>query len=115
MFRLEEFAQMKRDNDILVRCHRIAKTPGHFAYLTHRNTKTDFPVLAVSAVKDRGRDPCGSIGARPMKAEAFWMPEIWKRRVSKETGSAGEDRQQYACIGEIPFASGRGVLITRVL
>ena len=64
---LEEFAQMKRDNDILVNV-RIAKTPGHFAYLTHRNTKTDFPVLAVSASKT-GEEIRVAVGARPMKAE----------------------------------------------
>ena len=45
---LAEFAKMKRDNDILV--HVIVKKhKGHYAYLSHRNTKTDFPVLAVAA------------------------------------------------------------------
>ena len=71
---LEEFAQMKRDNDILVNV-RIAKTPGHFAYLTHRNTKTDFPVLAVSASKT-GKEIRVAVGARPMKAELFGAGDL---------------------------------------
>ena len=71
---LEEFAQMKRDNDILVNV-RIAKTPGHFVYLTHRNTKTDFPVLAVSASKT-GEEIRVAVGARPMKAELFGAGDL---------------------------------------
>ena len=43
---LEEFAKMERDNDILVRVI-VKKTPGKGSYQSHRNTKTDFPVLAV--------------------------------------------------------------------
>ena len=45
---LEEFAKMERDNDILVRVI-VKKTPGKGSYQSHRNTKTDFPVLAVAA------------------------------------------------------------------
>ena len=39
---------MERDNDILVRVI-VKKTPGKGSYQSHRNTKTDFPVLAVAA------------------------------------------------------------------
>ena len=56
---LEEFAKMERDNDILVRVI-VKKTPGKGSYQSHRNTKTDFPVLAV--------------GARPMKAVCIHVP-----------------------------------------
>ena len=44
---MSEFVKMKRDNDILVRVI-VKKCPGHFAYLSHRNTRTDFPVLTVA-------------------------------------------------------------------
>ena len=70
---LEEFAAKERDNDILVRVI-VKKHAGNYAYLTHRNTKTDFPVLAIAAAADeRG----GRIvaGARPSKAIVISMDE----------------------------------------
>ena len=63
---LAEFAKMKRDNDILV--HVIVKKhKGHYAYLSHRNTKTDFPVLAVAASHVNG-EVKAAVGARPERA-----------------------------------------------
>lgn len=70
----EEFAAMKRDNDILVNI-RIAKTVGQYAYLTHRNTKTDFPVLAV-AVSKIGEELRVAVGARPAKAELLDVKDL---------------------------------------
>ncbi len=63
---LEQFSQMKPDNDILVRII-VKKTPGQFVYDSMRNTRTDFPVIAcgVSCVNEEYRF---SIGARPGKA-----------------------------------------------
>ncbi len=60
---LEEFAKMERDNDILVRVI-VKKTPGKGSYQSHRNTKTDFPVLAVAAdrygdIAGQGAEQCG--------------------------------------------------------
>lgn len=49
---LAEFASRKRDNDILVRII-VKKTKGHYAYQSYRNTKTDFPVLAVAGTSRR--------------------------------------------------------------
>lgn len=70
---LEEFAEKERDNDILI--HVIVKKhAGNYAYLTHRNTKTDFPVLAIAAATDE----CGGrivAGARPSKAIRISMDE----------------------------------------
>lgn len=63
---LSEFAGMKRDNDILVHVI-IKKTEGQYAYLSHRNTKTDFPVLAVAAAKIQGQVRA-AVGARPGRA-----------------------------------------------
>ena len=69
---LEEFAKMERDNDILVRVI-VKKTPGKGSYQSHRNTKTDFPVLAVAA--DRYGDELKvTVGARPMKAVCIHVP-----------------------------------------
>ena len=63
---LEEFAKMERDNDILVRVI-VKKTPGKGSYQSHRNTKTDFPVLtcAASLIGEEARTV---IGARPGRA-----------------------------------------------
>ena len=60
---LEDFSNMPRDNDILVRLH-IQKTPAKFSYEAMRAQRTDFPVLAVAA-STLGKV---AIGARPMKA-----------------------------------------------
>ena len=60
---LEEFAAMKRDNDILVRII-IKKAPAKFSYEAMRAQRTDFPALTVAA------STLGKlvVGARPMKA-----------------------------------------------
>lgn len=63
---LEQFAQMKKDNDILVRLI-VKKTPCKVVYAAMRNQRTDFPVIAcaVSCVEGEYR---ASIGARPAQA-----------------------------------------------
>ena len=45
MVSLKEFIDMPYDNDILVALH-VAKKPIRIAYLSQRNTATDFPVVA---------------------------------------------------------------------
>ena len=64
---LAEFASGKRDNDILVRVI-VKKTKGHYAYQSYRNTKTDFPVLAV-AMAQAEVGVKAAVGARPQRAE----------------------------------------------
>ena len=64
---LAEFAFRKRDNDILVRVI-VKKTKGHYAYQSYRNTKTDFPVLAV-AMAQAEDGVKAAVGARPQRAE----------------------------------------------
>lgn len=63
---IAEFAKMTSDNDILVRL-RVKKENARFVYKSVRNSKTDFPVLALALA-----DTCGKIrvavGARPAKA-----------------------------------------------
>ena len=50
---LEQFAQMKKDNDILVRLI-VKKTPGKVVYTAMRNQRTDFPVIACAVSKLNG-------------------------------------------------------------
>ena len=63
---LEQFASMKKDNDILVRLI-VKKTPGKVVYTAMRNQRTDFPVLT-SALSNICGDTKAVIGARPAKA-----------------------------------------------
>ena len=63
---LEEFARMKKDNDILVRLI-VKKTPCKVVYSAMRNQRTDFPVLAC-AVSQMNGEYRASIGARPGRA-----------------------------------------------
>ena len=63
---LEQFARMKKDNDILVRLI-VKKTPCKVVYSSMRNQSTDFPVLAC-AVSQISGEYRASIGARPARA-----------------------------------------------
>ena len=63
---LEEFAKMKKDNDILVRLI-VNKTPCKIIYSSVRNQRTDFPVLACAVSYMNGQYRA-SIGARPSRA-----------------------------------------------
>ena len=63
---LEQFAQMKKDNDILVRLI-VKKTPCKVVYSSVRNQRTDFPVLAC-AVSYMNGEYRAAIGARPARA-----------------------------------------------
>ena len=63
---LEQFANMKKDNDILVRLI-VKKSPGKVVYTAMRNQRTDFPVLTC-ALSNIGGEIKAVIGARPAKA-----------------------------------------------
>ena len=66
---LEQFAKMKKDNDILVRLI-VKKSPCKITYSSMRNQRTDFPVIAcaVSYVNGEYR---ASLGARPSRAQIY--------------------------------------------
>ena len=66
---LEQFNNMKKDNDILVRII-VRKVPCKVVYTAMRAQRTDFPVLAcaVSCVNGEYR---ASIGARPARAQLY--------------------------------------------
>lgn len=63
---LDRFAEMKKDRDILVNVI-VKKVPLKTVYLSQRNTKTDFPVLACCASL-QGEKAVTVIGARPGRA-----------------------------------------------
>ena len=63
---LEQFANMKKDNDILVRVI-VKKAPGKVVYTAMRNQRTDFPVITC-ALSNIGGEIKAVIGARPAKA-----------------------------------------------
>lgn len=64
---LVQFADMKRDNDILVRLI-VKKTPCRIVYTSMRNQRTDFPVIACAVAEVDG-EYRASIGARPARAK----------------------------------------------
>ena len=64
---LKEFVNRKHDNDILLKVI-VKKTPLKVAYLSQRNQKTDFPVLAVAGSVWEDGKVLVSVGARPAKA-----------------------------------------------
>ncbi|MDY5846021.1 MAG: FAD binding domain-containing protein [Bariatricus sp.] len=84
---LSRFAEMEKDNDILVRLI-VKKTSGIHAYLSHRNTKTDFPVLAVAVSADANGARVVA-GARPEKAVCVPMKEEWALAI--QSGSCTEE------------------------
>lgn len=72
MVPIQEFAEMKRDRDILVRI--IIKKDGRFsAYASQRQSATDFPVIACAVAMKEDRWYV-SIGARPHKARLAVIP-----------------------------------------
>ena len=66
---LEQFNNMKKDNDILVRII-VKKAPCKVVYTAMRAQRTDFPVLAcaVSCVNGEYR---AAVGARPARAQIY--------------------------------------------
>ena len=81
---LEEFAAMKKDNDILVRLI-VKKHPGSFSYQTVRKSRTDFSVLACAVSKVNGQYRT-VIGARPAAAKVFRDEEgVLSKGVNEES------------------------------
>lgn len=93
---LADFAESPRDRDILVRLI-IHKTPLSCMYLSHRNTKTDFPVLtcALGCTKDFG---WAVVGARPARARRYPLPQEILSGLQHGTASK---EQICACAGEL--------------
>ena len=66
---LEQFAERKADNDILLRLI-VKKTPGKVVYTSMRNQRTDFPVLTCAASWVNGEYRV-CLGARPSRAKVY--------------------------------------------
>lgn len=81
---ISEFAKMPYDNDVLVNII-VKKTALNCAYLSHRQTKTDFPVLAVAVSKLHDKWQA-VIGATPHRTVIIADEEnILGEKVSPET------------------------------
>lgn len=84
---LEEFAQLKHDNDILVRLI-VKKCPGNFVYKAMRIQRTDFPVLTCAISQTNGLYKA-VIGARPNKAVVLYDREgILNSGLTEESADA---------------------------
>ena len=66
---LEQFNNMKRDDDILVRVI-VKKTPCKVVYTSMRNQRTDFPVITCAASCLNG-EYRACVGARPSRAQIY--------------------------------------------
>lgn len=101
---LREFVQMKRDNDILVKVI-VKKQKGRYAYLTHRNAKTDFPVLAV-ALSMTAKEAYVVVGARPGIAMCSEIPADWKEKLEQGICTAEEIEELASALArQIPTGS----------
>lgn len=118
---LAEFVKLPPDNDILVHII-IKKTPRIAAYVSLRNSETDFPVIACAVSK--GSDGVRSaIGARPGKAALLGdEAQLLSKEISTETIEAyAAYVQEHTVFGTNMRASGEyrkamaGVLIKRAL
>lgn len=77
-----EFAKMQPDDSILTKIF-VKKDQGKTAYLSARNTSTDFP-LAACCVSWRKGTLTVSMGARPAKAAAFSRENVCLEDLKKE-------------------------------
>ena len=93
---LQEFAQMKRDNDFLVRVI-VKKDQRNMIYLAHRNSKPDFPVLTC-AVSVNAENGCVCIGARPQKAVRLELTEAVREKVWSGVCTEEEMKKEAECI-----------------
>ena len=88
---ISEFANMRLNKDLLVRVI-IKKTPIKVAYVSQRNTRTDFPVLTTAISYFNDEYHC-VIGARPLKAVLFKDKDhILDGGITKESAKAFADR-----------------------
>ena len=95
---LAEFARQKPDRDILVRLI-VKKHEDKSVYLSHRNSKTDFPVLTCGISLREGQIYT-AVGARPSRAVCLCVSEAnWKKKGSEAL--AGELAAQFPTEGNM--------------
>lgn len=85
---LAEFACSKRDRDVLVRLI-VKKHEGVTVYQSHRNSRTDFPVLTCAVRVEDGKG-CAVLGARPAKAARVELPAELVEKLAAGKASAEE-------------------------
>ena len=85
---LAEFACSKRDRDVLVRLI-VKKHEGVTVYQSHRNSRTDFPVLTCAVRVEDGKG-CAVLGARPAKAARVELPAELAEKLAAGKASAEE-------------------------
>ena len=85
---LAEFACSKRDRDVLVRLI-VKKHEGVTVYQSHRNSRTDFPVLTCAVRVEDGKG-CVVLGARPVKAARVELPAELAEKLAAGKASAEE-------------------------
>ncbi len=87
---LAQFTSMPYDRDVLVRIV-IKKDGRKAAYLSQRNTQTDFPLIACAAGK-KGDDWYVSVGARPKRAAVYRISGTGKKadELAREAASMFE-------------------------
>lgn len=101
---LAEFAEKKKDNDILVRLI-VKKRPQRTAYQFYRNIRTDFPVLTC-AVEMGALGGSVTVGARPGRARTWQLPEEvcqWMRGPEKNAEAVADVIQEM--VKQIPVGS----------
>ena len=95
---LAEFARQRPDRDILVRLI-VKKHEDKSVYLSHRNSKTDFPVLTCG-ISLRDGQVYTAVGARPSRAVCLCVSEAdWKKKGSEAL--AGELAAQFPTEGNM--------------
>ena len=93
---LEEFAQMKRDRDILVQI-LVKKRPAAMSYISQRNSSTDFPVLTCGVSLFEDGEARVALGACPYKAVIVKDEKgILKDFLKKEPGEQKEAAEAFA-------------------
>ena len=95
---LAEFARQKPDRDILVRLI-VKKHEDKSVYLSHRNSKTDFPVLTC-AISLRDGQVYTAVGARPSRAVCLCVSEADSKKKGSEA-LAGELAAQFPTEGNM--------------
>lgn len=97
---IDEFVKLPRSTRDILTEIVIPKKVMKVSYLSQRNTKTDFPVLACAVSKIDGVYTC-AVGARPGIAKIFKdEKEILKEGITEETADAfGKDVSKRADFG----------------
>ena len=81
---LEQFAVNKYPDDILVRLI-VKKHPQESVYLSHRNSKTDFPVLTCATSLGK-EEAYAVVGPRPSRAVKVKLSDQWNVMIKDDEG-----------------------------